>query len=204
MRANAGSRRAADGRDPGMCRYADEQGIWVRASASHCMISPADSGGFGSQPGARGGRQPRPGRAGGPGQTLHSGAPKRRDPGSSRYAGQRGISTGGRRARSRNVPLCGPTRDMGARKRAHCMISPADAGGSGPSRVLGAAAAPGPGRAGGPGQTLHSGAPKRRDPGSSRYAGKRGISAARRLLRSRNVPLCGPTRDKVRVSALIV
>jgi hypothetical protein len=96
-----------------------------------------------------------------PGDPLHSGASGGRHPGMCRIASLSGISSVQDPSRSRNRPLCGPTRDGVARSATHCMISPA-----GP---LAAA----PERQGWRPRTRHTNGYRPRDPGHS------GISSVR-------------------------
>jgi hypothetical protein len=150
------------------------------------MISPAgqrrgSAGGLAGHPGApaAAGRPPRFRR--GTCQTLHSGAAKRRDPGSSRYAGKRGISKGPGRA---EIPECVAMRTnkgSGRPYARHCMIWSAASGGAAGGRGLGGCRGGGHPLWTGPDPTLGNAA----------------------TARSRKLPLCGQTRDLVVLAHVI-
>jgi hypothetical protein len=142
MRPNAGCRRAGNGRDPGMCRYAAEIGIMSRwrapivgfvplAAGCRFLAAPRDARPhpppkkFPRKLGRDGLRRCRlrpalPTTPARPGLERHSGCSEARDPARVRHAAERGMSTGWKRPRSRNVPLCGRNRENVALARAHC------------------------------------------------------------------------------------
>jgi hypothetical protein len=121
--------------------------------------------------------------------------PKGRDPGSPRIAHHCGISRVAGGLTSRKRSLCGPTRDKGARERAHCMICAASGEAWGCRGLPATCQAPDMHPETGRIPTVES-TRKVEIPEAPRIAHHCGISRVAGGLTSRKRSLCGPTRDK--------